>query len=70
MPQFHVPVLKEEVIHFLITDRCGIYIDGTLGGGGHGSLILENLNKDGRLIGIDQDDEALAVANERLKKYI
>lgn len=62
----HIPVLLEESIEALITDENGIYIDGTLGGGGHSKEILNQLGKDGRLYGIDQDDEALNAASHHL----
>ncbi len=62
----HVPVLLEESVEWLITDQSGIYIDGTLGGGGHSMEILSQLNKEGQLIGIDQDDEALEAAGARI----
>ena len=47
----------------------GIYVDGTLGGGGHASLVCSRLGENGRLIGIDQDADAIAAATERLKPY-
>ena len=47
----------------------GIYVDGTLGGGGHASLVLSRLGEGGRLIGLDQDADAIAAATERLKPY-
>lgn len=50
----------------LVGDPDGIYVDGTLGGGGHSSLILQKLSEKGRLYGIDQDPEALAFSTERL----
>jgi 16S rRNA (cytosine1402-N4)-methyltransferase len=55
----HVPVLREKVIEFLITNKSGIYIDGTLGSGGHTGSILNVLHSDGRVIGIDRDREAI-----------
>ncbi len=55
----HKPVLLNEAIQFLVSDPDGIYIDGTLGGGGHSAQILNRLSKKGRLFGLDQDDEAL-----------
>lgn len=63
----HVSVLLKECIEWLVTDPDGIYVDCTLGGAGHSSEIVARLSEKGRLIGIDQDDDALAVASERLK---
>jgi len=60
--------MPEEVIRFLALKVDGVYLDGTLGGGGHSSLILENAPK-ARLVGIDRDLEALAAAGVQLKKY-
>ncbi|SMO54719.1 16S rRNA (cytosine(1402)-N(4))-methyltransferase RsmH [Fodinibius sediminis] len=62
----HQPVLLEESVEYLITDPGGIYIDATLGGGGHSLALLSQLNNDAQLIGLDQDDEALAAANSRI----
>ncbi|MGD8747976.1 MAG: 16S rRNA (cytosine(1402)-N(4))-methyltransferase RsmH [Balneolaceae bacterium] len=62
----HQPVLLHESVEKLITDPSGIYIDATLGGGGHSLALLSRLNKDAQLIGIDQDDEALAAASARI----
>ena len=63
----HKPVLVSEVIEGLSIKPSGIYVDGTVGGGGHSRLILEHLNKFGRLIGIDKDKEALAEAKRVLE---
>lgn len=62
----HQPVLLHESVEQLITDRSGIYIDATLGGGGHSLELLSHLKNDAQLIGIDQDDEALAAAKKRI----
>jgi 16S rRNA (cytosine1402-N4)-methyltransferase len=62
----HQPVLLHESLDFIITDSGGIYIDATLGGGGHSLALLSQLNNDAQLIGIDQDDEALHAANNRI----
>lgn len=62
----HTPVLLNESVEYLITDPNGIYIDATLGGGGHSKLILEKLGPNGHLFGIDQDPEALAASEERI----
>ncbi|MCD7865248.1 MAG: 16S rRNA (cytosine(1402)-N(4))-methyltransferase RsmH [Clostridiales bacterium] len=65
----HVPVLLYEVLDALITDPDGIYADGTLGGAGHSYEICRRLSEKGRLIGIDQDADAIAAATERLKPF-
>jgi len=62
----HKPVMVSEVMSHLITDLNGIYIDGTIGLGGHSKIILSSLNKDGHLIGIDRDREALDIAKKNL----
>lgn len=62
----HQPVLLEESVEYLITDSQGIYIDATLGGGGHSQTLLSHLDSNAQLIGIDQDDEALSAANSRI----
>ena len=67
--EYHIPVLYYETLDNLIIDRNGIYVDCTLGGGGHSEGILQRLDKDGRLISIDQDDEAIKFAEKRLQKY-
>jgi 16S rRNA (cytosine1402-N4)-methyltransferase len=64
--QYHVPVLCMEVLQWLITDPNGVYIDGTLGGGGHSNALLDALAPGGRVIGLDRDPEALAAATQRL----
>lgn len=65
----HRSVLLEETIEGLNIKPEGTYVDGTLGGGGHSYHILERLNDQGRLIGIDQDEAAIIAAGERLKDY-
>ncbi|MDV4150662.1 16S rRNA (cytosine(1402)-N(4))-methyltransferase RsmH [Clostridium sp. AL.422] len=65
----HVSVLLNECIEGLKIKENGIYVDGTLGGGGHSSEILKNLSDDGLLIGIDQDKDALKAASARLQNY-
>ncbi len=65
----HKSVLLDECIENLNIKQDGIYVDGTLGGGGHSSKICENLSKDGTLIGIDRDMDALDAASKRLEKY-
>ena len=65
----HVSVLLNECIEGLNIKENGIYVDGTLGGAGHSSEILKHLSKDGLLIGIDQDKDALKAAKERLQNF-
>lgn len=65
----HISVLLQESIDRLAIKADGIYVDGTLGGGGHSSLICESLSQAGTLIGIDRDCKALKAAGERLEKY-
>ena len=65
----HESVLLQEVLEGLCIKPDGIYIDGTLGGGGHSSEIAARLTEGGRLIGIDQDEDALAAARERLAPF-
>lgn len=65
----HKSVLLQECIEGLNIKEDGIYVDGTLGGAGHSSEILKRLSSEGKLIGIDRDEEALKAAKERLKEY-
>lgn len=58
MTVYHVPVLLEEAMDGLITNPAGVYVDVTFGGGGHSRAILERLEPEGRLFGIDKDPEA------------
>ncbi len=68
MEYFHKPIMVEEVIEGLMIKEDGIYVDGTLGGGGHSLEIVKKLNK-GKLIGIDQDINAIDSAKDRLIDY-
>jgi 16S rRNA (cytosine1402-N4)-methyltransferase len=65
----HRPVMLEEVCNWLITDPSGIYVDATLGGGGHALAILNRLEETGKLLGIDRDRESLRVAGENLRAF-
>lgn len=65
----HTSVLFSETIRHLNINPGGIYVDGTLGGGGHASGICEKLNQKGIFIGIDRDRDAIRAAGERLKDY-
>ncbi len=65
----HKPVMLAECIEGLKIKSEGIYVDGTLGGAGHSKEIIRRLSKQGMLIGIDRDKEALKAAEENLKEY-
>ena len=65
----HVSVLLNECIENLNIKPDGIYVDGTMGGAGHSLEIVKKLSRKGMLIGIDRDEEALAVAEEKLKNF-
>lgn len=65
----HKSVLLNETIEGLAIKPDGVYVDGTLGGAGHSSVIASKLSDKGRLIGIDQDAAAIATAGERLAPY-
>ena len=66
---FHTPVLSGEVLHFLCNSPDGIYVDGTLGGGGHAENILMNTSSHSTLIGFDLDPEAVAFSTARLERF-
>lgn len=65
----HKSVLLEETVDSLAIRPDGIYVDGTLGGGGHAYEVCSRLSDEGRLIGIDQDADAIQAASERLKVF-
>lgn len=65
----HYSVLRNETIENLNIKPDGIYVDGTLGGGGHAYQVALRLSEKGRLIGIDQDADAIAAAGERLREF-
>ena len=69
MGPFHKPVMIMEVADMLQPKPGGIYLDGTLGGGGHALLILERSSPDGLLVGIDLDDDALCESEKTLRPY-
>lgn len=65
----HKSVLLEETVDGLAVKPDGIYVDGTLGGGGHSYEICKRLSDKGRLVGIDQDEDAIAAATKRLEEF-
>jgi len=69
MCSFHIPVMQREVVESLRCRPGGIYIDGTVGGGGHAGEILRHTAPDGLLIGIDVDVDALRESEERLRPF-
>ena len=69
MPDYHKPVLVKETLTLLDPKESGVFVDATLGGGGHAVEILERVGPNGMLIGIDRDPEAIEYARERLKQY-
>ncbi len=64
----HIPVLLEEVINNLVSEKTNVFIDATVGAGGHASHILERY-KNVRLIGLDADEDILRIAGERLNEF-
>jgi 16S rRNA (cytosine1402-N4)-methyltransferase len=65
----HLPVLYNEIIHAMQPHREGLYIDGTLGAGGHAWGILQASSPDGQLLGLDVDPQALDLAREKLAEF-
>lgn len=65
----HVPVLLQEALDVLAPESGKVYVDATLGAGGHAEALLEASGSDGVVYGIDQDPAALAIAKERLQKF-
>ncbi|HEY0023257.1 MAG TPA: 16S rRNA (cytosine(1402)-N(4))-methyltransferase RsmH [Longimicrobium sp.] len=65
---YHAPVMVREVMDLLTPERGGLYLDGTLGGGGHAEALLER-GPEARLIGTDRDPDALREAGERLARF-
>lgn len=66
---FHIPVMPEEVVKFLGCKPGKLYVDGTVGGGGHTNLILNATAPTGKVIAMDCDEDALKAAKQRLKDY-
>ena len=66
---YHVPVLTDKIIEYVIIDKVGIYLDGTAGGGGHSEAVLKILSQNGTLIGVDLDQDAVNYTNNRLQNF-
>jgi len=67
--EYHTPVMLKQTMDVLKPKSCGIYLDATLGGGGHSLEILKNSSPDGRVIGLDLDREALKHSGEKLSRF-
>ena len=67
--EYHKPVLLDEVIDNIITENDAVYVDCTLGGGGHTQGILEKSSKNSNVVAIDQDTQAIEFAKKRLGEY-
>lgn len=65
----HLPVLPAEVVHYLRPQPGEVYVDGTIGGGGHAGMIAEKLGAAGTIIGFDQDPSALEASRRRLQDF-
>ncbi len=70
MSEFHhIPIMKDEILALLEPERGGIFVDGTLGGGGHAEAMLRRMPADARYYGIDRDAAAIEAASKRLADY-
>jgi 16S rRNA (cytosine1402-N4)-methyltransferase len=69
LASYHTPVLRDEVLGWLLTSTAGVYVDATLGGGGHSESILQRLDPAGILIGLDTDPDAIRFAADRLSGF-
>lgn len=65
----HIPAMLDEVLYYLAPQPGGVFVDGTLGGAGHSSAIIEKISPDGLLIGVDQDIDAIKNAEIKLSHY-
>ncbi len=65
---YHLPVMPKEVDEFLVNDENGVYVDCTLGGGGHSEYLLEH-HENIKIIGIDRDEDAIKTASEKLARF-
>lgn len=68
LSEYHIPVLVDQVLEQLAIDPSGVYVDCTMGGGGHSLEIVKRLNGAGKLVGIDCDDQAIEFASSRLRR--
>ncbi len=68
--EYHIPVLRKEAVDALITTAGGVYVDGTLGGGGHAETVAKKISPGGILLGIDADADAIAEAQQRFSSTV
>ena len=68
-PKYHIPVMMHEILHYLNLKPGMTVVDATIGTAGHSKAILERISPGGMLIGIDRDEDSLAVCRERLREY-
>src|SRR5262245_11222747 len=66
----HLPVMRDEVLHYLRPQPNGTFLDGTVGGGGHAAAILSACAPRGMVLGLDRDVQALATARRRLQVFL
>ncbi|MEK7670439.1 MAG: 16S rRNA (cytosine(1402)-N(4))-methyltransferase, partial [Bacteroidota bacterium] len=66
---YHTPVLLQETLTYLLTRTDGVYVDATLGGGGHAEALLDRLDSKGILVGLDADADAMESASKRLSGF-
>ena len=67
--EFHTPVMGPETADRMVNDPNGVYVDGTVGGGGHAEHLLTRMGRNGRLIGLDRDPDAIAAVSSRLRRF-
>ena len=65
----HIPVLLEQAVRFLNCHKQGVYVDGTLGGGGHAYYLAQSTNQKTRIIAIDRDKRSIKIAQQKLKEF-
>ncbi len=66
---YHAPIMVDEVLEWLEVSPGGLYLDGTLGGGGHSEALLDACGPDGVVVGLDRDPDAIAEASARLARF-
>ncbi len=64
---YHIPVMVNQTVDYLITDKNATYLDGTLGGGGHSAAFLKKISRSGHLVALDRDSDAIAQCRDRFE---